>query len=61
MPKIPGMKWGAVLNEKPTNAKLKLMNSTLPHDGKWHIIFEQYGSTIIDGREIRRRTANSLT
>ena len=61
MPKILGMKWGAIMNQYPTNAKLKQINKTLPHDGKWHSIFEGPGSTVIDGKEIRQRTVQSMT
>ena len=41
MPKMPDMKWGALTNMRPTNAKLNEMNRLLPHDSKWHLLFEE--------------------
>ena len=55
------MRWGALMNQYPTNAKLKQINRTLPHDGLWHTIFEAPNSTVIDGTEVRRKTTDSLT
>ena len=36
MPKVPDMKWGALLNKKPTNKKIEELNNLLPHNGRWH-------------------------
>lgn len=61
MPKIPGMKWGALTNVYPTNAKLKQLNRLLPHDKKWHTVFEEPNQVHVDGVTIRRKTALSMT
>ena len=31
MPKIPNMKWGALLNKKPSNKKVEELNLSLIH------------------------------
>jgi len=61
MPKIPNMRWGALTNVYPTNAKLQELNRLLPHDGKWHTVFESKGMVDVDGYSIRRKTAESMT
>ncbi len=61
MPKIPDMKWGAVTNMYPTNAKIKMMNEIFPPNGRWHTVLEEQNQVHIDGKTIRRRTAKSMT
>lgn len=61
MPKVPDMKWGALTNIYPTNAKLEEMNRLLPHDKKWHILFEEKDQVNVDGVPIRRKTLDSMT
>lgn len=61
MPKIPGMRWGALLNYEPGNAEIKKLNQMMPDDSKWHTIFHQDGETNVDGRVIRNRSAKSMT
>lgn len=61
MPKIPGMKWGALTNTFPTNAKLKQLNRMLPHDSKWHLVLEEKDQVHVDGVTIRRKTTESMT
>ena len=61
MPKIPNMKWGALTNTPPTNAKLKELNKLLPHDKKWHSLFEEEDQVHIDGVTIRRKNLDSMT
>jgi len=61
MPKMPDMKWGALTNMRPTNAKLNEMNRLLPHDSKWHLLFEEEDQVNVDGVPIRRKTLDSLT
>ena len=61
MPKIPNMKWGALTNAVPTNAKIKEMNKLLPHDKKWHTLFEEKDQVHIDGVTVRRKNTNSMT
>ena len=41
MPKVPNMKWGALMNKPPTNEKFKEMNKIFPDNGKWHTVFEE--------------------
>ena len=31
MPKVPYMKWGALMNRAPTNGKVKELNKIFPH------------------------------
>lgn len=61
MPKVPDMKWGALTNIYPTNAKLEEMNRLLPHDKKWHLLFEEKEQVNVDGVPIRRKTLDSMT
>ena len=61
MPKVPDMKWGALTNAYPTNAKLKEMNRLLPHDSKWHLLFENEDEVNVDGVPIRRKNLDSMT
>jgi len=61
LPKIPYMKWGALTNIYPTNAKLKEMNRLLPHDRKWHLLYEEKDQLNVDGVTIRRKTLDSMT
>ncbi len=50
MPKIPSMKWGALMNRAPTNGKVKELNRIFPHNGKWHTVFEEKDHTYIDDK-----------
>ena len=61
MPKIPSMRWGALTNIHLTNAKIEQMNRLLPHDKKWHLLFEEKVQVNVDGVTIRRKTLDSMT
>jgi hypothetical protein len=61
LPKIPSMKWGALTNIYPTNAKLEEINRLLPHDKKWHLLYEEKNQLNVDGVTIRRKTLDSMT
>ena len=61
MPKIPSMRWGALTNIQPTNAKIEQMNKLLPHDKKWNLLFEEKDQVNVDGVTIRRKTLDSMT
>jgi len=61
LPKIPSMQWGALTNILPTNAKIEEMNRLLPHDKKWHLLFEEKNQVNVDGIPIRRKTLDSMT
>ena len=55
MPKIDGMKWGALTNRRPTKNNLQELNRLLPHNGKWHTVFEHHDNTVaVDGHIIRK-------
>ena len=55
MPRVPNMRWGALLNKFPTNEKVKLMNKTFPHNGKWHTVFEEKEQVFVDGIRIWKK------
>lgn len=61
MPKIPSMKWGALLNKYPTNDKVKQMNKIFPHNGKWHTVFEEEDQVFVDGVRIWKKEMNDWT
>ena len=61
MPKISGMKWGALMNYAPSNPELKRLNKMFPHNGKWHTIIQAENETHIDNVTIRNRSAKSMT
>lgn len=61
MPKVYDMKWGALTNMYPTNAKLEEMNRLLPHDRKWHLLYEEEHQVNVDGVPIRRKNLDSMT
>ena len=61
LPKVPDMNWGALTNIYPTNAKLEEMNRLLPHDKKWHLLFEEKDQVNVDGVPIRRKNLDSMT
>ena len=58
MPKIPNMKWGALMNKAPTNEKFEEMNKIFPSNGKWHTVFEEKDSVTIDGRQIWKKNSD---
>ena len=61
MPKIPNMKWGALMNKYPTNKKVDEMNKIFPSNGKWHTVFEEKDQVPIDGRRVWKKDAKSWT
>ena len=61
MPKVPNMKWGALLNKKPTSQKVDELNKLLPHNGKWHTVFEEKDISYIDGVPIFKKNKDSWT
>jgi len=59
MPKLPGMKWGALTNFKPSNQDIKDMDKQFAADGKWHSILNDNSDKdtkgkIIDGYYMRQ-------
>ena len=61
LPKIPGMKWGAITNLPPTRSIANEFNRMLPHDKKWHEILNAKDSVWVDGHRIQRKTMESMT
>lgn len=61
MPKIPNMRWGALLNTIPTNKKVKEMNKIFPDNGKWHTVFEEEDKVFIDGIRVWKKNPESWT
>lgn len=61
MPKIPNMKWGALMNKAPSNEKFEEMNKIFSNNGKWHTVFEESDSVTIDGKEIRKKDPTKWT
>jgi hypothetical protein len=61
MPKIPSLRWGALLNRYPTNDKVKQMNKIFPHNGKWHTVFEEEEQVFVDGVRIWKKDLNAWT
>jgi len=61
MPKVPNMKWGALLNRPPTNDKVEEMNKMFPHNGKWHTVFEEKDQVIVDGKRIWKKDPEKWT
>ena len=49
LPKVPNMKWGALMNKAPTNDKVEELSKIFPANGKWHTVFEETDHTYIDG------------
>jgi hypothetical protein len=61
MPKIPNMRWGALLNREPTNKKIQQMDKIFPHNGKWHTVFEEEEQVFVDGVRIWKKDTSSWT
>lgn len=61
LPKIPHMRWGALMNKAPTNKKVKEMNKIFPHNGRWHTVYEEDDSVTIDGKQIWKKNPNKWT
>ena len=59
MPKIPNMKWGALMNKIPTNKRVNEMNKMFPGDGRWHTVFEEEKQIFIDGLRIWKKDPKS--
>lgn len=55
MPKIPNMRWGALLNKYPTNDKVKQMNKIFPPNGKWHTVFDEEDQVFVDGVRVWKK------
>ena len=61
LPKVPNMKWGALMNKAPTNKKVKELDKIFPYNGKWHTVFEEKDHTYIDGKIVWKKDKVSWT
>lgn len=61
MPRIPNMKWGALMNRAPTNKKVEEMDKIFPGNGRWHTVFEEEDQVIVDGRRIWKSDSQRWT
>lgn len=61
LPKIPGLKWGALTNKYPTNARIDELNKILPHDGSIHQVFYGDKFNYIDGVRIAKHKPTRWT
>jgi hypothetical protein len=61
MPKIPNMKWGALLNKRPTNRRIHELDQMLPHDKRWHTVFDIDDHVYVDDIQIRKSDSKDLT
>ena len=61
MPKIPQMKWGALMIRAPTNNSVKELDKIFPHNGRWHTVFEEKDHTYIDGKVVWKKDKKSWT
>ena len=61
MPKIPNMRWGALLNREPTNKKVKQLDKMLPHDKRWHTVFEDQEAVYVDEVRVKKDDPNKWT
>ena len=61
MPKVPNMKWGALMNYAPSNPELVRLNRMFPPNGRWHTIIHDGNETQVDNVTIRNRSAKSMT
>ncbi|QLH05353.1 hypothetical protein C5F49_08485 [Nitrosopumilus oxyclinae] len=61
MPKVPNMRWGALMNKAPTSDKVEEMNKIFPDNGRWHTVFEEQDQITVDGKEIRKKNPDKWT
>jgi hypothetical protein len=61
MPKIPNMRWGALLNRAPTNKKVKQLDRMLPHDKRWHTVFEDQDTVYVDDVSVKKQDPEKWT
>ncbi len=52
---------GCITNKKPTNKKIEELNNLLPHNGRWHTVYEEDNVSIIDGIPIIKKEKDSMT
>ena len=52
---------GVFMGVKPTNKKIEELNNLLPHNGRWHTVYEEDDVSIIDGIPIIKKEKDSMT
>ncbi len=61
MPKIPNMKWGALTNKFPTKNNVNELDKLLPHDKKWHTVFDLEDQVYVDDVRVWKKDKKSWT
>jgi len=61
MPKIPNMKWGALTNKYPTHKNVKELDTMLPHDKKWHTVFDYDDHVYVDDVQVWKKDKKDWT
>jgi len=61
LPRVPSMKWGALMNMLPTPRRVDEMDKVFPDDGRWHTVFEERDQVHIDGHRVWKKNARSWT
>lgn len=61
MPKIPNIRWGALMNKVPTNERVDNMNKIFPPNGKWHTVFDESDQVFVDGKRVWKKDAKNWT
>ena len=61
MPKIPDMKWGALTNKYPTNKNVKELDELLPHDKRWHTVFDMEDQVYVDDVRVWKKDKKAWT
>jgi len=55
------MRWGALLNRAPTNKKVKQLDRMLPHDKRWHTVFEDQDMVYVDDVRVKKEEPEKWT
>jgi hypothetical protein len=61
MPKIPNMRWGAVMNHIPSSKRIIEMDQAFRDDHKWHTVLEDKDAVVVDGKRIPKYHDERLT
>lgn len=61
MPKVPNMRWGALMNRPPTSRRVEEMNRIFPGNGRWHTVFEEGDRVYVDDKLVWKKGAGSWT
>lgn len=61
LPKIPNMRWGALMNKYPTSKKISELDKMLPHDKRWHTVFDFDDHVYVDDVRVSKQDKKDLT